>query len=124
MLLASKRQKPVSKTEITNADKFIPDEVQFNKLVLSSTDTQNSTNIKMPKKRKPAEHIPHPSIRYDQLDHIAIKSDRQRCKNEECNYKSFIMCQKCNVHLCDLNGTKKWKERKCFEKFHTLEFKS
>lgn len=78
------------------------------------TDCVDQTHS-IPKKPKASkEKRPSPSRRYDGSGHTRIKTDtRQRCKNEGCKFKSFIVCEKCNVHLCV-------KKRNCFDLFHTV----
>lgn len=71
-------------------------------------------------KRKRNEKMPHASKRYDRTDHlpdIDRKSNPVRCKNDDCNYKTYIFCKKCDVHLCLVDG------RNCFLNFHTLNKK-
>lgn len=66
------------------------------------------------KKRQPATEVPLVEVLLDGVDHLPIwEETRQRCKYPGCTGKSFIKCQKCQIHLC-LN-----KERNCFYKVHT-----
>lgn len=67
-----------------------------------------------PKRKK--EERPRAAIRYDGNGHsIKRVKSRQRCKLESCGKKSSNMCEKCNVHLCDIS------DRNCFDKFHTMD---
>lgn len=72
------------------------------------------------KKRSKTEKKPAPSVRFDQIGHFPrIDETRMvRCKNEGCqNKKSYILCPKCDVHLC-LNITE---DRNCFTAFHIIK---
>lgn len=72
------------------------------------------------KKRRKTEKKPLPSIRFNlSLGHFPEmdKSGKIRCKNEECDKKTFVFCPICDVHLCFcLND-----ERNCCSSFHKLE---
>lgn len=86
---------------------------------LNENDHEQVSTRKIKKGRKTTpraatEKRPAHSSRYDGAGHsITFNKDRQRCKKEGCNYKSFGMCVKCNVHLCS-------KKRNCFQEFHEL----
>lgn len=68
------------------------------------------------KHRKTREKRPSDLHRFDGFEHNIRKSDtRQRCKNESCIFKSYMMCEKCDVHLCSND------KRKCFDIFHILQ---
>lgn len=48
--------------------------------------------------------------RYDRKDHMPIAGTKRRCANPECNRRSRVKCEKCDVGLCvDTN---------CFKSFH------
>lgn len=64
---------------------------------------------------KGIEVRPAHSIRFDEHRHFPLITAKSvRCKNEKCQKKTYIYCQKCKVHLCLVDG------RDCFTKFHTL----
>lgn len=68
------------------------------------------------RKRKRRIDLPLPEIANDGLDHLpAYTHERQLCKMYGCSGKSYIKCEKCNIHLC-LN-----KDRNCFKSFHLTE---
>lgn len=71
-----------------------------------------------PKKQR-SEKRPSFSVRFDQIKHFPTidKTKLTRCKNENCDKKSYIICSKCQVHLC-INVTE---GRNCFTEFHTIE---
>lgn len=71
------------------------------------------------KKVSKSEKRPHPSLRFDKIDHFPRidKSRLVRCKNESCDKKTYVICPKCNVHLC-FNVVE---ERNCFTDFHVIE---
>ena len=54
-------------------------------------------------------------IRFDGIDHMPVIKDRQRCKIESCQLKTFISCVKCNVYLCIVPGKV---NRNCFVDYH------
>ncbi len=55
-------------------------------------------------------------VRFDDLGHRPIiRSDRQRCKQANCDQKTSIYCNKCNVNLCIIAGKT---NRNCFESYH------
>lgn len=79
-------------------------------------EKRNSKNEQEPlEKRKKTEKRPL-NGRFDLLAHFAKidKSRHVRCKNENCQKKTFTFCIKCKVHLCLLE------ERNCFLDFHTI----
>lgn len=87
----------------------------YHRQYFEELDSKTTTQLKRKKtSRAPIEKVAH-SIRYDGMrDHKRIKSDeRKLCKKEQCNFKSYLMCSKCKVHLCG-------KLRNCFDKFHDL----
>lgn len=58
------------------------------------------------------ERRPSSCIRYDGFGHEMKKDkNRQRCKYDSCNMKTYTTCVKCNVHLC-------FGKRDCFHSFH------
>lgn len=62
---------------------------------------------------KSTEVRPKNSIRFDECSHFPLITATQvRCKN--CNQKTYILCQKCKVHLCIVRN------RNCFTDFHVL----
>lgn len=72
----------------------------------------------VPKKRAKTEKRPLPSLRFDQIGHFPQidKARLARCKNDRCDKKSYIVCSKCNIHLC-LSISE---NRNCFTRFHTI----
>lgn len=68
--------------------------------------------------RSKKENKPKNSTRYDGRNHLPRFDSydyASRCKNEDCNFKTNVICTKCNVHLCFTRS------RNCFESFHVLE---
>lgn len=68
-----------------------------------------------PPKKRNIEKRPSVDVRFDCMSHLPIVTNNKnesRCKMENCDKKTFMMCEKCEVHLCIT------KERNCFEKFH------
>lgn len=66
----------------------------------------------VPKKKK---IVPKPTadVRYDEVGHLPLYSEKQgRCKNCPKGF-AHIMCKKCNVNLCIT------KNKNCFEQFHS-----
>ncbi|KAL3187756.1 hypothetical protein MRX96_024512 [Rhipicephalus microplus] len=56
---------------------------------------------------------PVEDVRYDQTGHwLVAKEQQQRCMLEGCKGKPRIKCEKCNDHLCLING------RNCFKEFY------
>lgn len=58
---------------------------------------------------------PLQDVRYDKKNHLPEFQDRKnnmRCKNPECNAKTFVVCSKCQVPLCVARG------KNCFLQFH------
>ena len=58
-------------------------------------------------------------IRYDGIrliPFIVNDAPRQRRKAKECNNRTFIICKKCQVHLCIMNSKP---IRNCFSDYHT-----
>lgn len=69
------------------------------------------------KKQHESEKKPSASIRFDySLGHFLLidKSRKVRCKNSECNGKTFVSCSICKVHLCVCVN----ENRNCFTDFH------
>lgn len=68
-----------------------------------------------PRQKVTSEKRPNLELRFDgSKDHKRVwDSKRKRCKYDKCPYRSYVMCSKCNVHLCA-------KRRDCFGKFHKL----
>lgn len=67
--------------------------------------------------RSKKENRPKNSTRYDGRTHLPRFDSydyASRCKNDDCNFKTNVMCTKCNVHLCFTRS------RNCFENFHLL----
>jgi hypothetical protein len=65
-------------------------------------------------RKKPArnQELPLNSVRSDMLCHIPVhEKTRLLCQNN-CGYRSYLKCEKCNVYLC-LN-----EKRNCFKEFH------
>lgn len=61
------------------------------------------------------ERKPTNSERYDQHNHFPLTSKKEvRCKNEGCDKKDVVFCQKCGVHLCLMT------RRNCFTNYHIL----
>ena len=62
----------------------------------------------------PKRSRPNSDVRFDGFCHFpcAIDGLGQRCKNEGCQGRSRIKCEKCNVFLCLT------KDRNCFKRFH------
>lgn len=79
-------------------------------------ETNTQENVNLTEKNK-MEKMPD-SRRFDQTGHFPVidKSRQVRCKNEKCDKKSYILCIKCNVHLC-LNTHD---SRNCFTEFHSI----
>lgn len=83
--------------------------------------TQNGANDEIEekpvKKRNKTEKRPPNKVRYDTINHFPKidKSHAVRCKNEDCNFKTFMLCMKCKVHLCLVD------ERNCFTQFHFID---
>lgn len=72
------------------------------------------------KKRRKTEKRPLPSIRFNlSLGHLPEmdKNVKVRCKNEECDKKTYVFCPICDVHLCFCIND----ERNCFSSFHKLK---
>lgn len=68
--------------------------------------------------RSTTEKRPANAIRYDQLAHLPEIDEKQngtRCKNDNCQQKTHILCSKCQVHLCLVQS------RNCFKDFHLLK---
>ena len=61
-----------------------------------------------PTKKAQAERAPPVDVRLDNVGHFPLWGKRTYCKVTNCNQKSYIICSKCQVHLC-LN-----KYRNCF----------
>lgn len=68
--------------------------------------------------RSKKEYRPKHYLRYDGKNHLPRFDSNDyasRCKNEDCKYKTNVICTKCSLHLCFTRA------RNCFENFHTLE---
>lgn len=52
--------------------------------------------------------------RYNNTGHLPTSGEKQRCKMENCDRKTHVMCQKCNIHLCIVVYSKN-----CFAIFRT-----
>lgn len=98
------------------------------KRTLKNTDektisTQKEDIIQLniaPKKQRKSEKKPNPSIRFNySLGHFPHidKSKSVRCKNEDCDKKTFVSCSICQVHLCICLHD----NRNCFTDFHTIK---
>lgn len=73
----------------------------------------SSSPIQALKKLQCGNRRPVEDVRYDQTGHWPVaKEEQQRCMLEGCKGKPRIKCEKCNVHLCLING------RNCFKEFH------
>ena len=57
---------------------------------------------------------PLTDVRFDGVGHWPKYGARLRCKEEGCNKKTHVYCQKCQMNLCLL------KERNCFSTFHKV----
>lgn len=90
--------------------------------ISQNDDVAPNENI-APKKERKSEKRPTPSIRFDySLGHFPIidKSRKVRCKYEGCpntNFKSYVSCSICNVHLCFCVEA----DRNCFTDFHKIK---
>lgn len=72
-----------------------------------------------PKKQRKSEKRPDLSIRLNySLGHFPYidKSKLVRCKNSECDKKTYTFCDVCKVHLC-INVVE---NRNCFTDFHKI----
>lgn len=68
--------------------------------------------------RSKKEKRPKNTARYDGRNHLPRFDSHDyatRCKNDDCNFKTNVICTKCDVHLCFTRS------RNCFESFHVLE---
>lgn len=76
-----------------------------------SEDSDNNLVVKNDVNSR--ETRPNLTIRFDKQCHFPILTSKEvRCKNEECNKKTCVICVKCKVHLCLVDN------RNCFFKFH------
>lgn len=74
----------------------------------------SSSPILEPKKRLKSSIRLVEDVRYDNVGHMIERSKvQQRCKLENCNFKTASFCEKCKVYSC-FHG-----ERNCFKSFHT-----
>lgn len=88
------------------------------KLNVASANVDTVRMAVAPKKQRHSEKRPKASIRFDySLGHFPQidKTRNVRCKDEECDKKTFVLCPICDVHLC-LNVIE---NRNCFSKFHS-----
>lgn len=75
-----------------------------------SLDEIRSKHLRVDKSR---ERCTEKDIRYDGYHHLPKNTDnRLRCKLESCSLKSYVICTKCNVHLCSN------KNNDCFYDYH------
>lgn len=87
--------------------------------VLTQEENTVPKGIPPPEKCK-SEKRPNPSIRFNySLGHFPHidKSRTVRCKNNECDKKTYVFCSICNVHLCFCLN----ENRNCFKDFHTIK---
>ena len=78
----------------------------------NESDEENEPPTK--KIREQASGVSH-RVRYDSSDHwpmFVSALNNTRCKNENCNGKTYWKCSKCDIHLC-LNSSKN-----CFTQYH------
>ena len=76
-----------------------------------SNEIEQQLNSK--RKRGPAANVPQAEVRQDGAHHFPTwRNTRGRCKFPDCNEKTFVACEKCEVTLC-LNNN-----RNCFKLFH------
>ena len=70
--------------------------------VYSMTTTGSSMTSPEPPKRSKIAVRPVEDVQYDLVEHWpeSVDGKPQRCKLEQCNGRSRVCCQKCNVHLC------------------------
>lgn len=113
-------QQPKEKVNVVNAtdNNYRNIKPSGRKSKLQEEDT--SRNTKAPKKSRMSEKQPDPSTRFDySLGHFPLidRSRRVRCKNKECDQKSYIFCSVCEVHLCICLN----ENRNCFTEYHTIK---
>lgn len=76
---------------------------------------ESKQETKVYQKANVMERKPTNSKRYDQHNHFPLTSKKEvRCKNEGCDKKDVVFCQKCGVHLCLMI------RRNCFTNYHLL----
>lgn len=88
-----------------------------NRKVGRPSHTADEADEPEPKKKCSHQFAPPKDVRLDQIGHFPLFSSAKsagRCKKAGCEYKSFILCEKCKIYLC-LN-----RERNCFLAYHTL----
>lgn len=108
---------PKSAKKMTEATTL---EIELKRAPNNSNKSPNLKTLKNSEKstRSKKENRPKNSTRYDGRNHLP-KFDSYdyatRCKNDDCNFKTNVICTKCNVHLCFTRS------RNCFENFHFLE---
>lgn len=74
--------------------------------------------MKPKKTKKVNEKKPLNNVRYDGKSHWPSYDENSyasRCKHDDCNSKTNVICTKCKVHLCFIRG------RNCFKEFHILD---
>lgn len=87
---------------------------------MKANPKSNKKNQSDPKisQRCKKENKPKNKTRYDGKSHFPeydTNTYASRCKNEDCDFKTNVICSKCGVHLCFVRG------RNCFKDFHVLE---
>jgi len=75
---------------------------------------KDSPNEPVRKKRAPC-HLPVDDVRFDGINHYpAMKTERKRCRRQQCTKITQVSCVKCDVHLCMSSKSN------CFVAYHTL----
>lgn len=69
--------------------------------------------VKRPCKAR-VQDVPLNSVRSDRIDHFPLHNKRRQLCQNDCMFRSYIKCEKCNVFLC-LN-----EKRNCFKDFHVV----
>lgn len=111
--LRSKKQNKTKNT-IRHADKEDIPEFERRSMCEEKDKSEKSRNAVHSKK----ENKPKNSIRYDGKAHLPgfdTNTYATRCKNENCHFKTNVICSKCGIHLCFTRN------RNCFKDFHILE---